>query len=185
MGLRFSNGLDAKNIVKYLDYTEFKLMVKELDEKPDTLPDHVGWRLWQASRAWQAEFAAAMRAAGHVWFSEARAGLLGHIPRNGTRQSALIERAAISKQAVQQLLDGLEAEGVLERLPDPRDGRGKLVRYTRKGLDALRDGDRIKLQIERGYIDRIGEQRFAALMDALRSLDAGQGDASGEAPGSK
>ena len=185
MGLRFSNGLDAKNIVKYLDYTEFKLMVKELDEQPDALPDHVGWRLWQASRAWQAEFAAAMRAAGHVWFSEARAGLLGHIPRNGTRQSALIERAAISKQAVQQLLDGLEAEGVLERLPDPRDRRGKLVRYTRKGLDALRDGDRIKLQIERGYIDRIGEQRFAALMDALRALDAGQGDASGEAPGSK
>lgn len=160
-------------------------MVKELDEKSDMLPDHVGWRLWQASRAWQAEFAAAMRVAGHAWFSEARAGLLGHISSNGTRQSALIERAAISKQAVQQLLDGLEAEGVIERLPDPRDGRGKLVRYTRKGLDALRDGDRIKLEIEQDYIDRIGEQRFAALMDALRSLDAGWGGASGEAPGSK
>jgi DNA-binding MarR family transcriptional regulator len=142
----------------------------------DALPDHVGWRLWQASRAWQAEFAAAMRAAGHAWFSEARAGLLGHIPRNGTRQSALIERAATSKQAVQQLLDGLEAEGVIERLPDPRDGRGKLVRYTSKGLDALRDGDRIKLEIERDYIVRIGERRFAALMDALRALDAGWGD---------
>ncbi|MBZ9991651.1 MarR family winged helix-turn-helix transcriptional regulator [Mesorhizobium sp. BH1-1-5] len=151
-------------------------MVKKLDEKSVALPDHVGWRLWQASRAWQAEFAAAMRAAGHAWFSEARAGLLGHIPRNGTRQSALIERAATSKQAVQQLLDGLEAEGVIERLPDPRDGRGKLVRYTSKGLDALRDGDRIKLEIERGYIVRIGERRFAALMDALRALDAGQGD---------
>ncbi|TIO73385.1 MAG: winged helix-turn-helix transcriptional regulator [Mesorhizobium sp.] len=158
-------------------------MVKELDEKTDALPDHVGWRLWQASRAWQAEFAAAMRAAGHAWFSEARAGLLGHIPRNGTRQSALIERAAISKQAVQQLLDGLEAEGVLERLPDPRDGRGKLVRYTRKGLDALRDGDRIKLQIERGYVDRIGRERFAALMDALRALDAGRAAASETAAG--
>ncbi|CDX19529.1 Transcriptional regulator [Mesorhizobium plurifarium] len=151
-------------------------MVKELDEKSEPLPDHVGWRLWQASRAWQTEFAAAMRAAGHAWFSEARAGLLGHIPRNGTRQSALIERAATSKQAVQQLLDGLEAEGVLERLPDPRDGRGKLVRYTSKGLDALRDGDRIKLEIERGYIDRIGERRFAALMEALRALDAGRSD---------
>ncbi|WFP75951.1 MarR family winged helix-turn-helix transcriptional regulator [Mesorhizobium sp. WSM4906] len=122
-----------------------------------------------------------MRAAGHSWFSEARAGLLGHIPRNGTRQSALIERSATSKQAVQQLLDGLEAEGVLERFPDPRDGRGKLVRYTRKGLDALRDGDRIKLEIERDYIDRIGRERFAALMDALRSLDAGPADASEEA----
>ncbi|MEI9410633.1 MarR family winged helix-turn-helix transcriptional regulator [Mesorhizobium salmacidum] len=160
-------------------------MVKQLDEKTEASPDHVGWRLWQAGRAWQVEFAAAMRSAGHAWFSEARAGLLGHIPRNGTRQSALIERAATSKQAVQQLLDGLEAEGVLERLPDPRDGRGKLVCYTRKGLDALRDGDRIKLQIERGYIDRIGEQRFAALMDALRTLDAGRGDASAGASGQK
>ena len=148
-------------------------MVKELDEKTEALPDHIGWRLWQASRTWQAEFAAAMRAAGHGWFTEARAGLLGHIARDGIRQAALIDRSAISKQAVQQLLDGLEAEGVVQRLPDPQDGRGKLVGYTRKGLDALRDGDRIKLQIERRYVERIGQQRFAALMDALRTLDAG------------
>ncbi|WP_250888895.1 MarR family transcriptional regulator [Mesorhizobium sp. dw_380] len=141
------------------------------------MPDHIGWRLWQASRAWQAEFAAAMRVAGHGWFTEARAALLGHIPRVGTRQSTLIDRSAISKQAVQQLLDGLETEGVLERLPDPKDGRSKLVRYTHKGLDALRDGDRIKLQIEQDYIARLGQQRFAALMDALRALDARQAGA--------
>jgi DNA-binding MarR family transcriptional regulator len=158
-------------------------MVKELDENPEALPDHVGWRLWQASRAWQAEFAAAMRAAGHGWFTEARAGLLGHIERSGIRQSALIERSAISKQAIQQLLDGLEAEGIVERLPDPQDGRGKLVRYTRKGLDALRDGDRVKMEIERRYVDRIGEERFTALMGALRALVAGQGAAMDEDAG--
>jgi len=160
-------------------------MVKELDEKSKALPDHVGWRLWQASRAWQAEFAAAMRAAGHGWFTEARAGLLGHISRDGIRQVALIDRSAISKQAVQQLLDGLEAEGVVQRLRDPRDGRGKLVGYTRQGLDALRDGDRIKLEIERRYVERIGKQRFAALMDALRALDADSsnaGDKDAEVP---
>ncbi|MCZ8542581.1 MarR family winged helix-turn-helix transcriptional regulator [Mesorhizobium qingshengii] len=158
-------------------------MVKELDENPEALPDHVGWRLWQASRAWQAEFAAAMRAAGHGWFTEARAGLLGHIERSGIRQSALIERSAISKQAIQQLLDGLEAEGIVERLPDPHDGRGKLVRYTSKGLDALRDGDRVKMEIERHYVDRIGEERFTALMGALRALVAGQAAAMDEDAG--
>jgi DNA-binding MarR family transcriptional regulator len=160
-------------------------VVKKLDEKTEALPDHIGWRLWQASRAWQAEFAAAMRAGGHGWFTEARAGLLGHISRDGIRQVALIDRSAISKQAVQQLLDGLEAEGVVQRLPDPRDGRGKLVGYTSKGLDALRDGDRIKLEIERRYVERIGEQRFAALMDALRALDADSsnaGDKDAEVP---
>ncbi|WP_457154901.1 MarR family winged helix-turn-helix transcriptional regulator [Mesorhizobium sp. P5_C1] len=160
-------------------------MVKELDEKIDTLPDHVGWRLWQASRAWQTEFAAAMRAAGHGWFTEARAGLLGHITRNGMRQSALIERSAISKQAIQQLLDGLEAEGIVERLPDPQDGRGKMVRYTSKGLDALRDGDRVKMEIERRYVSRIGEERFTALMGALRALAAGQAAAKDEDTGAE
>ncbi|PWK65265.1 MarR family winged helix-turn-helix transcriptional regulator [Aminobacter sp. AP02] len=149
-------------------------MVKQLDENTEEpLPDHLGWRLWQASRAWQAEFAAAMRTAGHVWFSESRAGLLGHIPRRGTRQSALIERAGISKQAVQQLLDGLEAEGVIERLADPDDKRGKLVHYTALGLAALRDGDRIKLEIESGYRERLGQGSFEALMQALRRLGDG------------
>lgn len=133
-------------------------------------PDHIGWWLWQASRAWQAEFADAMRAAGHGWFSESRAGLLGHIPRGGLKQSALIERTGISKQAVQQLLDGLEAEGVIERAPDPEDKRGKLVLYTPKGLAALDDGDRIKLEIENRYRDRLGERPFEDLMAALRGL---------------
>ena len=68
--------------------------------------------------------------AGHPWFSETRAGLMGHIPRGGIRQSALIERVATTKQAVQQILDGLEAEGIVERIADPADGRGKYVRYT-------------------------------------------------------
>ena len=160
-------------------------MVKELDEKTEALPDHVGWRLWQASRAWQAEFAAGMRAAGHGGFSEARAGLLGHLRRGGIRPSALIERSAISKQAIQQLLDGLEADGIVERLPDPHDGRGKLVRYKRKGLDALRDGDRVKMEIERRYVSRIGEKRFTALMGALRALEAGQAAAMDEDAGAE
>ena len=155
-------------------------MVKGLDEKFEELPDHVGWRLWNASRAWQADFAAAMRGAGHPWFTEARATLLGNLARNGTRQSALIDRMAISKQAVQQLLDGLEAEGVVERLPDPQDGRGRLVCYTQKGLAALRDGDRIKSAIERCYISRLGAARFEALMDALRALDERQPDSKHE-----
>ena len=155
-------------------------MVKRLDENSDELPDHVGWRLWNASRAWQADFAAAMRRAGHPWFTEARATLLGHLSRKGMRQSALIDRMAISKQAVQQLLDGLEAEGVVERLPDPRDGRGRLVGYTPKGLAALQDGDRIKREIERRYVARLGPARFAALMDALRALDERRSDSTVE-----
>lgn len=77
----------------------------------------------------------------------------------------------ISKQAVQQLVDGLEAEGILQRLNDPEDRRGKVVVFTEKGLAALSDGEHIKRAIERGYHERLGEARFSALMEALRALD--------------
>ncbi|MBX3529115.1 MAG: winged helix-turn-helix transcriptional regulator [Rhizobiaceae bacterium] len=146
-------------------------MVKALDEN-ESLPDHVGWLLWQANRLWMQDFVAAVREAGHPWFSEARASLIGQIPRGGARQLQLIERLGTSKQAVQQLLDGLEAEGVIVRLPDPADKRGRLVRYTDKGQAALRDADRAKVAIENRYAERLGRERLSALLDALRALNS-------------
>ena len=135
-----------------------------------TLPDHLGWRLWLASRQWQARFVAAMREAGHGWFTDARANLLGHIARSGTPQSAIITRMGVSKQAVQQLIDGLVRDGILERAPDPGDSRSRIVRYTAAGAKAMRDADRIKLEIENEYRERIGAARFDALMRTLRAM---------------
>src|SRR5271168_3192198 len=43
-------------------------------------------------------------------------------------QSLLVTSGAITKQ-----LDRLEAQGFVERLPDPSDQRGFLVRLTRRG----------------------------------------------------
>jgi DNA-binding MarR family transcriptional regulator len=150
-----------------------------LTKSDDALPDHLGWRLWLASRQWQARFVAAMREAGHDWFTDARANLLAHVARSGTPQSVLITRMGISKQAVQQLVDGLVAEGVLERLPDPSDSRSRIVRYTASGAEAIRDADRIKRQIEDEYRARLGDQRFETLMDLLREAtgkpEAGEG----------
>ena len=147
-------------------------MVKKLDEKLPAWPDHVGWRLWQANRNWQAGFVAAMQQAGHGWFSEARANLLGHVGRQGVSQSVLAERSGISKQAVQQLLDGLEAEGVVERVADSNDRRTKIVRYTDKGRAAMNDGNRVKATMEKGYRSRLGDERFEALMRALADIAA-------------
>ncbi|WP_048648996.1 MarR family winged helix-turn-helix transcriptional regulator [Nitratireductor soli] len=145
-------------------------MVKVLDDNADDGPDHIGWRLWQASRLWQEDFVAAMGAAGHGWMTDARATLLGHIGRNGTPQSRLIARMGISKQAVQQLVDGLEGEGILCRVPAPNDKRARIIAHTPKGRAALRDADRIKLEIEERYRRALGEEQLSALKAALAWL---------------
>ncbi|MCB9740082.1 MAG: MarR family transcriptional regulator [Deltaproteobacteria bacterium] len=66
--------------------------------------------------------------------------LFPHIPFEGIRLTALAARLGISKQAVQQLVDELDALGVLERRPDPADGRARLICWTERGRAGLVHG---------------------------------------------
>lgn len=146
-------------------------MVKTLDDNSmPPLIDHVGWRLWRLARLWKAEFDAAMAARGHGWMAEARGAVVGHLRPGGMSQSVLPAAMGISKQAVQQLVDELVAEGVVERIPDPADGRGKIVRLLPKGKQAIADGNEVKQQIEARYAERIGSVRLEALNAALDAL---------------
>ena len=141
----------------------------------DKRPDHIGWLLWRANQDWNQEFVDRMQAAGHGWFTAARSTLMGHIAPKGTKQGLLVDRIGISKQAVQQLIDGLEEDGILERLPDPEDKRGRIVRQTEAGRAAMKDADRIKLEIESGYRARIGDDEFVRLSELLGKLRSSRG----------
>ena len=141
----------------------------------DNYPDHIGWLLWRASQDWSLEFLDRMQASGHTWFTAARSGLMGHIAPRGTKQVLLVERLAISKQAVQQLIDGLEEDGILERIADPDDRRGRIVRLTNKGRAAMKDANRIKIEIESGYRARMGDADFAHLSELLGKLRQSRG----------
>lgn len=146
-------------------------MVKSLDDNPELL-DHVGWRIWQAAQAWKAEFEAGMVASGHPWFAEARANLLAHLDREGTPQAQLVARMGVTKQAVQQFVDELVADGIVERRANPDDRRGKVVRFTKHGLRVLNDANRVKRRIQRRYASILGEAGFDRFMDNLAALHA-------------
>lgn len=66
--------------------------------------------------------------------------LLPHLDLAGTRPAELARRVGLSRQAVGQLLDDLERLGVLTRVADPADKRGKLVVFTPQGTTGLIEG---------------------------------------------
>jgi DNA-binding MarR family transcriptional regulator len=134
------------------------------------VPDHIGWTLWRANLAWRKDFVAAMAAAGHGWFAQARGNLLVHIGPDGIRQGDLAEKAALTKQAVQQFVDELVKDGIVTRTPDEADARARRVRLTPQGEAAMRDADRIKLQIEARWRDHLGDEAFSTLESILRRL---------------
>jgi DNA-binding MarR family transcriptional regulator len=145
-------------------------MVKSLDGNNPDLLDHVGWRLWRLARDWKAEFDAAMIARGHVWFAEARSSLLSHLDRSGTAQSALVTRMGMTKQAVQQLVDELVADGIVERTANASDRRSKFVRFTKKGMRVMADANIVKRHIQHRYAAALGKKRFAEFMKCLDIL---------------
>ncbi|MEQ1770666.1 MAG: MarR family transcriptional regulator [Devosia sp.] len=148
-------------------------MVKKLDDNFDeALIEHVGWRLWRLARLWKAEFDAEMVRLGHGWMTEARGAVVGHLRPGGLSQSALTSAMGISKQAVQQLVDELVADGIVERVPDEADGRGKIVRMTRKGMRSFADGNAVKRAIEQRYAEKIGVGKLAELQKSLDRLAA-------------
>jgi DNA-binding MarR family transcriptional regulator len=134
------------------------------------VPDHIGWTLWQATLAWRREFLAGMVSAGHAWFAQARGNILVHVGPNGIRQSDLVEKAGLTKQAVQQFVDELESDGIVHRTRDEKDARARWVRLTPAGEAAMRDADRIKLQIETEWRQKLGSDAFDQLDALLRQV---------------
>jgi DNA-binding MarR family transcriptional regulator len=145
-------------------------MVKRLDESHLLLPEHIGVDLWRAATAWKTRLHRQMVARGHSWYGDARGAVAAHLDPRGVSQSELVARMGLSKQAVQQLLDGLEADGIVRRVADPNDRRGNRVEYTAKGLAALRDAAKVKRKMELEMRQRIGDRAFDALATALREV---------------
>ncbi len=103
--------------------------------------------------------------------------LLPHIDLDGTRVTEIAQRVGVTKQAVSPLVDELVELGLLERVPDPADGRAKLVRYTRvpradgPGEEyALMGGLRVLRALEADLAPQIGVDTWKRLHDGLVAL---------------
>lgn len=96
-----------------------------------------------------------------------------HLDLDGTRITTLAARMEVTKQGVGQLVSELEAVGVLERAPDPTDGRAKLVRLTDKGRAALFDGLAALGATEAKLREALGQAELTRLHGSLlKVLDA-------------
>ncbi len=85
----------------------------------------------------------------------------------GLRLTELAERTHTTKQALLYTINQLEAAGYVERVPDPTDGRAKIIRLTQRGWEGRRVADEIIASIEQECLQELGEERmrqFEALM---------------------
>ena len=98
--------------------------------------------------------------------------VFGNIDPDGTRLTDLAERAFMTKQSVGEVVSDLAQRGYVERVPDPSDGRAKIIRLTDRGQEAMALGRQLIDEIEQEWAERYGAERVAALRDALEAATA-------------
>jgi DNA-binding MarR family transcriptional regulator len=123
--------------------------------------------VWQWVRG---QLYAGVVAAGYDDLNAAHVGLWRYPGLEGLRPSQLADRVGITKQSVNDLLGPLEQHGYLLRVPDPADGRARVIRLTSKGrrLEQTIYASAGKAQLRIAEI--LGPQPFAQLHSSLELL---------------
>ena len=133
-------------------------------------PVNVGLLLFVPYRAMEARVFAGLAAAGFDDFTPAQARVFQRIAPSGSRLTDLAAQAGITKQSAGFLVDQLERAGYVERVPDPDDGRARLVRIAERGARSVEESRAIVAQVETEWTDHLGERRMAQLRGILEDL---------------
>lgn len=144
----------------------------ESDEIRAVRDHHIGRLFLQAHRAYSARAIELLRQRGYDRLGAAHVAILPHIDLEGTRATVIAERAGMTKQGAGHVIDDLEQQGLVVRIPDPEDRRASLVRFTDAGWDYLRAAHDLKLDIESDYIALLGQDAFDALCASLARIVA-------------
>ncbi len=103
--------------------------------------------------------------------SPAQFSVLAVIAANpGLSQSELAGTLGIERARLVRLLHRLEQRGLTQRLPSVADGRRHALRLTREGQRVLARAKALSEEHEAGLVERLGEERYRLLMEAVREF---------------
>jgi DNA-binding MarR family transcriptional regulator len=128
---------------------------------------NVGRLLNNAVRKFESRVIELLAEGGHREVRLSYLHLTRNLDRSGTRATELARRAAMTKQAMTEIIGHCEKLGLVKRTADPSDGRAKIVMFTELGLEWLNSFKEALGQAEREMREELGHQRLQALCSAL------------------
>lgn len=128
--------------------------------------------LVEGSRALEGRLYEGLRAAGYGDVRPAHYAVFRYLEDDGSRVTELAEVAGMTKQSMGELVAYLEERGYIERRPDPRDGRAKIVVLTEKGQRGIEAAAERIAEIEAELARWMGKERLEGLIGSLADLTA-------------
>jgi DNA-binding MarR family transcriptional regulator len=139
----------------------------------DGNPCPVTFALVRAARAAEARAEASLDGLG---LSMAKIGVLHHLVAAGepVALGRLAERNACVKSNITQLVDRLEADGLVERTHDPDDRRSVLAAITDEGRRRYDAATRVLADRERALVAELGARGSSEVLKLLGRVGGGR-----------
>jgi DNA-binding MarR family transcriptional regulator len=142
-------------------------------ERPglDTTGKQVTGRIIRLSALIQQAFGESSKTVG---LDNADFGILAALRRAGADRpitpTELARRRMMTSGGMTAALDRLERRGLVERMPNPDDRRGSLVRLTDEGRQAIEAAVDLQADVERRLVDPLSAKELDQLVGLLRKL---------------
>ena len=143
------------------------------EQRPDldSSAKHVTGRVVRLASLFQRAYGEEFRGAG---LGEGSYGVLVALRRAGApytlTPTALARQRMMSSGGMTLVVDGLERRGLVERLPNPADRRGNLVRLTDDGTTTVEAAMDLHAATEQRLLAGLGDRDREQLAELLRKL---------------
>ena len=94
-------------------------------------------------------------------------------PQNGTPSTSLGPKMGMEATSLSRILKTLESMNLIERLPNPNDGRGVLIHLTKQGIKNREEVKQNVLKFNSIVKDKVSDEKlknFFEVSDSIMNL---------------
>lgn len=111
----------------------------------------------KTARALKLDMLRHAQAMGHTEIQASHNAVYATLPPEGARSADMAQRAGITRQSMGEIIREMVALGHLEMVPDPTDGRAKIVKWSEHGKRVASDGFDHIVELDRLFRERFGD----------------------------
>jgi len=97
--------------------------------------------------------------------------LLSIDPKTGTPSTALGPKMGMEATSLSRILKSMEEKGLIERRPNPEDGRGVLIYLTDFGLEKRKDSKDVVLRFNDVVKEHLTEEQLTCFYEVMETIN--------------
>ncbi|HZJ18892.1 MAG TPA: MarR family transcriptional regulator, partial [Pricia sp.] len=97
--------------------------------------------------------------------------LLSIDPKTGTPSTALGPKMGMEATSLSRILKRMEELGLIERRPNPKDGRGVLIYLTDFGLEKRKDSKDVVLKFNETVRANVPQEKLDGFFEVMEVID--------------